>query len=379
MNVVFSQHTNYCTRLLQCLCRATISVRGVSTSHKPDDTTATQPMVWDEYFKNTPKEEKTKEAFLKCIEIFKKTYGKRGGGQIEFIESALKHMETYNLHKDLDIYKALLQVFPEDIYIPKNYYQQIFIHYPQHQECAVDVLDEMEWNGVQPDKELHEIMKRRFGPWNYSTLKVKRQLYWLPKLKHTNKYLDRRMVENMKLLDVELASIALKMICRDAGTQITSFKAPFANAPTGMNWIVSGQSPLQKKLIASFPYTCTCYVDGPFRIYVRDHLLHYIVLNAPPELEEDEEFLNLKDAHNVTSAAELHKRLYGHYRSINLHQQSDQTILALAILGLNTHDYASAWLDHLHEENKNLSKISILFRLKQIQKSLVFKFTSDNG
>jgi hypothetical protein len=42
-----------------------------------------------------------------------------------------------------------------------------------------------------PDKDLYEIMVARFGSWNHSTKKVKRQLYWMPKLRHTNKWVGR--------------------------------------------------------------------------------------------------------------------------------------------------------------------------------------------
>lgn len=50
-------------------------------------------------------------------------------------------------------------------------------------------------------------------------------MYWAPKLKHANKYLDRRLVEKRKLDGVELAFLALKMIARDPGTQISFVKA----------------------------------------------------------------------------------------------------------------------------------------------------------
>jgi signaling intermediate in Toll pathway protein len=64
----------------------------------------------------------------------------------------------------------------------------MFWWYPQHQECAIQLLDFMEWHGVIPDKELFNIMCDRFGKWNFCVKKVNRQLYWLPKLKHTNKW-----------------------------------------------------------------------------------------------------------------------------------------------------------------------------------------------
>lgn len=78
---------------------------------------------------------------------------------------------------------------------------------------------------VQPDKEVYDIMVSRFGKYNWATNKIKRMLYWMPKLKNTNKYMDRRKVEHQNLNDVEIARLALKMICRDAGTQIKFLKA----------------------------------------------------------------------------------------------------------------------------------------------------------
>lgn len=87
-------------------------------------------------------------------------------------------MKDFGVHKDLDVYKALLQVFPEGKMVPANQWQvciylyfkyaeflstfafpkhfsskdevhlqRLFIHYPQQQFCCVRLLDEMEWHG----------------------------------------------------------------------------------------------------------------------------------------------------------------------------------------------------------------------------------------
>uniref|UniRef100_A0A914ICW5 Evolutionarily conserved signaling intermediate in Toll pathway, mitochondrial n=1 Tax=Globodera rostochiensis TaxID=31243 RepID=A0A914ICW5_GLORO len=266
-----------------------------------------------------PKDEKTKEAFLKQIELFHKTRGRRGVGHVEFIEAALKHMQAYNLHKDLEIYKALMDVLPKGDLLPKRVIQRMFWHFPQQQACAIDLMDMMEWHSVQPDKEMHDLVASIFGKWNYATRKAKRQLYWLPKLKHTNKYLDRRVVENKKLEAVELAQIALRMMCRDAGTQISSFKAYYAEqGHEHHNWI------------------CTCHVDGPSRVWVQEHMLNYVVLSSAATVERDEEITELSVAsHKMFTAEDLHKKLWegqSEFRT-NLHQQSDQTILAMAIFG----------------------------------------------
>ena len=77
---------------------------------------------------------------------------------------------------------------------------------------------------VQPDKEFHDMAVAIFGKWNYATKKVNRMLYWMPKMRNTNKYLDWRKVDNQNLKAAELARIALQMICRDAGTVFSYVK-----------------------------------------------------------------------------------------------------------------------------------------------------------
>lgn len=87
--------------------------------------------------------------------------------------------------------------------------------------------------GVQIDKEVHDIVVNTFGEWTYSGKKAKRMLYWMPKLKHTNNYLDRRLVENKDLTKFELARIVLKMMCRDAGTLLTNINVISNKKTTG--------------------------------------------------------------------------------------------------------------------------------------------------
>jgi evolutionarily conserved signaling intermediate in Toll pathway len=52
--------------------------------------------------------------------MFIQSRGKRGGGQIEFIEAAMKNLQSYGVQKELDVYKALLKVFPEGDLLPQN-------------------------------------------------------------------------------------------------------------------------------------------------------------------------------------------------------------------------------------------------------------------
>ena len=68
-------------------------------------------------------------------------------------------------------------------------------------------------------------------------------------------------------------------------------------------------------------------------------------MSAPPTIREDEEWVDLRTSHNVETPEELHKRLWDEGPQINVHQQSDQTILALAILGIHSNEYASVWFE----------------------------------
>lgn len=49
-------------------------------------------------------------------------------------------------------------------------------------------------------------------------------MYWMPKLKHSNTYLDRRLIEGKDLDRVGLAYLALKMMSRDFGTRFNFVK-----------------------------------------------------------------------------------------------------------------------------------------------------------
>ena len=40
-----------------------------------------------------------------------------------------------------------VQAFPEEKMIPRNPWQVEFMHYPKHQQCGIDMLEQMEHNG----------------------------------------------------------------------------------------------------------------------------------------------------------------------------------------------------------------------------------------
>lgn len=89
---------------------------------------------------------KDRNTYLEMIKIFEGQDIRRRG-HVEFIYAALRHMEEFGVHKDLDVYKSLIDVLPKGKFIPKNIFQAEFMHYPKQQMCAVDLLEQMENNG----------------------------------------------------------------------------------------------------------------------------------------------------------------------------------------------------------------------------------------
>ncbi|EYB82975.1 hypothetical protein Y032_0345g3096 [Ancylostoma ceylanicum] len=338
----------------------------------------------DQHFQSVPKVERNKDTFLAAIAAFKE---KKPRGHVEFINTALKYIKEYGIHKDLDIYKALLDVFPKGKMIPQNTFQRIFLHYPVQQNCCVKVLDEMEWNGVQPDKEIHDIVVNAFGDWNFATKKVKRMLYWMPKLKYSNKYLDRRDVEGKSLSPPELAGIALKMMSRDPGTELSLTRlAP--KGPHDQPWFAIAQSLTQKNLIRGLhedvEVRCSSvfrlflagisnsffvgntggnvFIDGPYKVYVMDHQVEYIVMTSAPLFKQDDDFKQEEFEEDFSHwFTEWKQEKFERKRSV--HEQRHETILAMGAMYRNDNKTASLWLERLHEENPSLKKLKTRLRL----------------
>lgn len=88
---------------------------------------------------------KDKNTYLNAIKLFE-TREKRRRGHVEFIYAALARMQDFGVHKDLEAYKALVEVLPKGKFIPENIFQAEFMHYPKQQQCAVDLLEQMEDN-----------------------------------------------------------------------------------------------------------------------------------------------------------------------------------------------------------------------------------------
>lgn len=69
-------------------------------------------------------------------------------GHVDFIYLALRQMPRYGVQRDLAVYNLLLDVFPKEVFRPRNMIQRIFQHFPRQQECGLAVLEQMENYGA---------------------------------------------------------------------------------------------------------------------------------------------------------------------------------------------------------------------------------------
>lgn len=89
--------------------------------------------------------QKNKKTYLEMLKVYQ--LEKFRSGHIEFINTAIKHLDDFGVNEDLETYKKLIQVMPAGKFVPQNYLQSEFMHYPKHQQCIIDLLQKMEDNG----------------------------------------------------------------------------------------------------------------------------------------------------------------------------------------------------------------------------------------
>lgn len=72
---------------------------------------------------------KTKATFNGAVDVFSKR-GIWRRGHVEFIYAALKKVPEFGVERDLTVYNKLLDVFPKEVFVPRNFIQCMFNHYP---------------------------------------------------------------------------------------------------------------------------------------------------------------------------------------------------------------------------------------------------------
>lgn len=104
------------------------------------------PTVHEDLFRPSGNGDQDKAGFLNAVRSFGE-HNVRKRGHVDFIYLALRKMPEFGVERDLSVYNLLLDVFPKEVFRPRNVIQRIFVHYPRQQECGIAVLEQMERHG----------------------------------------------------------------------------------------------------------------------------------------------------------------------------------------------------------------------------------------
>jgi len=307
---------------------------------------------------------KDKPSFLEMIKIFEdKDVHRRN--HVEFIYAALKNMEEYGLQKDLEVYKALINVMPKGKFIPQNMIQAEFQHYPKQQQCMIDLLDQMEDNGVIPDYEMEDMLINIFGRRGHPVRKFWRMMYWMPKFKNLSPWIVPNPPPNDAF---DLAMLAVERMCSvDLQSKINVYRTSDVESSIDDTWIVSGQSPEQKELLNKHKKEFAVYIEGPFLIWLRNKSINYFILRGDSPECKDQDDDDIDDVSNIgvpffgfgqpkRSKLALKK---------SVHEQEDGIIYAVCCTGVSTKDSLLSWVRLLEKDgNPNIANLAILFKFK---------------
>lgn len=335
--------------------------------NEEDKTREKSLVTHDDLFEQVAKEAKTKATFNKVIDFYTKRDIRRRG-HVEFIYAALKKMPEFGVEKDLAVYNKLLDVFPKEVFVPRNFIQRMFNHYPRQQECGVQLLEQMENFGIMPNIETKVLLVQIFGEKSHPMRKYQRIMYWFPKFKHLNPFpLPTQLPED----PVDLARFSLTRIANDLDAKVTVYQLPCTDvtesgAEVTLPHIIGIQSPSQMEQLARHNPQRPVFVEGPFPLWLRKTCVHYYVLRAdptPPE-EKAEEPSDPERCLSYPLQLDLDLDLdLGDDESFDVEDLDEGPVFAMCMTSQGDQATLNQWISGLQQSNPILGQIPTLFRL----------------
>ncbi|XP_032439130.1 evolutionarily conserved signaling intermediate in Toll pathway, mitochondrial isoform X1 [Xiphophorus hellerii] len=333
-----------------------------------DDTKKAKSLVTQEdLFEQVAKESKTKATFNQVIDVFTKRDIRRRG-HVEFIYAALKKMPEFGVERDLTVYNKLLDVFPKEVFVPRNFIQRMFNHYPRQQECGVQVLEQMESYGIMPNIETKVLLVQIFGEKSHPIRKYQRIMYWFPKFKHVNPFpIPQPLPEDA----VDLAVLSLTRIANDLDAKTTVYQLPFTDITESgeeisFPHIVGIQSPNQMELLAKHNPNRPVFVEGPFPLWLKKTCVYYYILRAdptPPE-EKEEEVYDPERCFYYPLQLDLDlDRDLGDEENFDVDDLDEGPVFAMCMTSRGDQATLNQWISGLQQNNPILGRIPTLFRL----------------
>ncbi|KAG7484941.1 hypothetical protein MATL_G00055730 [Megalops atlanticus] len=325
-------------------------------------------VTYDDLFERAALEAKTKATFNQVLDVFIKRDIRRRG-HVEFIYAALRKMPEFGVERDLEVYNKLLDVFPKEIFVPRNYIQRMFNHYPRQQECGVQVLEQMENYGIMPNVQTKVLLVQIFGEKSHPVRKYQRLLYWFPRFKHANPF---PVPHQLPQDPVDLARFSLSRIANDLDARVTVYQLPYTDVcETGEEvtqpYVVGIQSPDQRHLLAKHNPSRPVFVEGPFPLWLRKTCVYYYVLRAdplPPE-EKVEEPVDPERCFYYPLQLELDlERDLGDDDSFDVDEVDEGPVFAMCMAGRGDQATLAKWISGLQETNPILGRTATVFRLE---------------
>lgn len=115
--------------------------------------------------------------------------------------------------------------------------------------------------------------------------KLWRMMYWLPKFKYLSPWLLPDPVPDDTFA---LAQLAVKQMCSiDVQSVVDAYDTSKVENANDKTWVVSGQSPDQKKLLRRHPVGNAIRIEGPHTIWLRSRTINYFILMGDAEPDEN--------------------------------------------------------------------------------------------
>ncbi|OBS79431.1 hypothetical protein A6R68_18182 [Neotoma lepida] len=295
------------------------------------------PVVHEELFKPSANGEQDKASFLRAVRSFGE-HSVRKRGHVDFIYLALRKMPEFGVERDLSVYNLLLDIFPKEVFRPRNVIQRIFVHYPRQQECGIAVLEQMETHGLMPNAETEFLLTQVFGRKSYPMLKFLRMKLWFTRFKNINPY---PVPQDLPQDPLDLAKLSLRHMEPDLSAKVTVYQMSLPNDSTGTDptqpHIVGIQSPDQQAALA-----------------------HHNPSKPVFKVEEIPEEWNLY--YPMKLDLEYSRSGWDNYE-FNVDEVTEGPIFAMCIAG--AHDQATLvkWIQGLQETNPALAQVPVVFRL----------------
>ncbi|XP_066449742.1 evolutionarily conserved signaling intermediate in Toll pathway, mitochondrial isoform X2 [Eleutherodactylus coqui] len=339
-------------------------LRAVHTSSPPGPPVNTSSTTVARFEDAFAKDQRDKASFVQVLDLF---CGRdvRRRGHIELIEAALRWMPHFGVEKDVEVYNKLLDVFPKEVFIPQNFIQSMFLHYPRQQECAVRVLDQMEYYGVTPNKHTLFLLVQTFGKLSHPVKKYQRLLYWFPRFKHTNPYpAPLHLIAD----PVALSKVCLERIAADRDAQLTVYQLPSSEVRDDGTvlehaHLVGIQSPDQMCLLADHDPEHPVIVEGPFPLWLRKTCVYYYVLRAEPTAKIKEELDPERCFYYPLQLSLDLERDLGDDLSFDVDEVEEGPVYAMCMTGSGDEKTLGKWIQCLQETNPVLGQLPVLFRL----------------